>query len=256
MMNHFSLSQKFAAAGLAVVLPLAAFSGYFYATHEAPSEPEIANIYEWNNANDVRLTVPSLNSDVSHFCDKNNISSVALLVVDIQGYFCDTSQGGGSVETELVAERAKSIVPEFRKASIPVYMIYYKLGGNDPDLYKVTAASTDIMIGKDNDSAFKGSDIAGELRKRGHSILLVCGVNRDFCVHDTVINGIKQDYKVYVLSDVTGSSHTGGIESGLQELQDGGATITTSAEILRVINDVNASLKSPPALKIPALPQP
>src|SRR5665213_1975266 len=61
---------------------------------------------------------------------------LALLVIDVQEDFCNPNipYGGdgwsgdesrGNEETKAVSERIQSVVPEFRKAGIPVYDIYY-----------------------------------------------------------------------------------------------------------------------------------
>lgn len=249
----FSLNRAFAAATLAVALPLAGLGSYFYLAHDAPQPPAMATTYDWRETPGVTLTAPALNDHVDWFCDQNTIRSVALLVVDIQGEFCDTQRGPytGSPETELVAERAQSLVPEFRRAAIPVYMIYYDLETGDPDFYKVAPARRDILIEKNADSAFDGSDIDRQLRQRGHDILLVCGVNRDFCVKETVLDALDKGYKVYVLSDITGSCYTGNAERDLKRLKDKGAIITTSGDILRAINAVNFPPPPPPPPYVP-----
>lgn len=188
--------------------------------------------------NDVQLTVPSLNGDVGNFCNAGNISSVALLVVDLQSGFCD-SEYFGSRETELAAERTASLLPHFRRAGIPVYLIHFGQENGYPGFYKIEPMPSDIIVSKNHESAFQGSDIDRQLRGNGHNILLVCGVYRECCIENTVCDALGKNYDVYLLSDLTGDIQPcKPAETELSFLRSKGAIITTSDDILRTISKV------------------
>jgi len=135
---------------------------------------------------------------------------IALLVIDVQEQFCDPAQRGNK-QTVKISERIQSLVPEFRKANIPVYAIYYSAQGEKPaeqvDFYKFTPDKDDIIVAKDGDSAFMSSNIMGMLDKQSRKLLLVCGFNEAACVKRTVLDARSAGFQVCVLSDLTGNDN-------------------------------------------------
>jgi nicotinamidase/pyrazinamidase len=52
-------------------------------------------------------------------------------------------------------------------------------------------------------SFFQGTDLDEELHKRGIDILFVGGLATDYCVKETILDGLKEDFKVYHLDDAS-----------------------------------------------------
>jgi nicotinamidase/pyrazinamidase len=52
-------------------------------------------------------------------------------------------------------------------------------------------------------SFFQGTDLDEELHKQGIDILFVGGLATDYCVKETVLDGLKEDFKVYHLDDAS-----------------------------------------------------
>jgi nicotinamidase-related amidase len=152
----------------------------------------------------------------------------ALLVVDVQKQFCDPACSRGTAHTAEVSHRIQSLVPEFRKAGIPVYAIYYSAEGEKPiedvDFYEFQPEAQDIPVAKNANSAFQGSNIKQILSENGHRLLLTCGFNFNACVKDTVNDARMYAFKVCVLEDLVGndkrnqsSNQTADTIAGMQE---------------------------------------
>jgi nicotinamidase-related amidase len=137
-------------------------------------------------------------------------SDLALLIIDVQGKYCDPKGRRGNRETGQIAKRIQKLAPEFRKAGIPVYVVYF---ANKPqklkkiDFYEFKPETGDILIQKDMDSAFQGSDIKNILQQHGRKRLLTCGFNLNACVFKTVIDGIGEGFNIRLLRDLSGNDN-------------------------------------------------
>lgn len=91
----------------------------------------------------------------------------------------------------------------------------------------------------DSYSAFYENDsktttgLSGYLRERNIDTLYVAGLATDFCVKWSVIDGLKEGFKVYVVKDaVRGIDIEGSVEQAWNEMEDAGAEKVTSSELL------------------------
>lgn len=91
----------------------------------------------------------------------------------------------------------------------------------------------------DSYSAFYENDdttstgLTGYLRERDIDTLYAVGLATDFCVKWSVVDGLKEDFKVHVVEDaVRGIDIEGSVEKAWDEMEQAGARRTTSSEIL------------------------
>jgi len=74
--------------------------------------------------------------------------------------------------------------------------------------------------------------LAGYLRERGITDLYVTGLATDFCVKWSVLDGIKENFNVFVIEDaVKGINIDGSVEQAWKEMKDDGAVVLTSDTI-------------------------
>lgn len=180
----------------------------------------------------------------------------ALLVIDVQKEFCDPGRYGNE-ETQIVSEHIQSIVPEFRKAGIAVYAIYFNENPREPapmeriGFYKFTPAPQDIMVGKSSDSAFDGKVLVTSLSdpnprkepfeetltRNGHTKLIACGFNLRACVLDTILDANRKGFDITLLGDLSGNDRRRSVprRDSLARVKDAGAHISTSAQALSAI---------------------
>lgn len=175
----------------------------------------------------------------------NAPGDTALLVIDVQKEFCYPGGRRGTQETDKVAGRIASIVPEFRAAGIPVYAVYWtqrpKQGPHTAGFYRFLPEPKDIFFGKTSNSAFADGSLSVTLRQKGHSNLLVCGFNLAACVQDTVLDGNRLGFKTFLLSDLTGDDRFCNYverEVSLRKMYYKGAVIADSQNVLQTISNL------------------
>ncbi len=88
-------------------------------------------------------------------------------------------------------------------------------------------------------SGFEGTDDTGHtlaeiLRQHGVTEIYVTGLATDYCVRATVLDGLKQGFKVHVVTDaIRGVNVKPGDDArALEEMRSAGASLETSAEVL------------------------
>jgi nicotinamidase/pyrazinamidase len=185
----------------------------------------------------------------------------ALLVVDVQLDFCP----GGS----LAVPNGNGILPPLNRhiaealsTGLPIYASrdwhpsvtthFAAYGGEwpphcvqgsrgavfHPDL-KLPADVTVITKGDDPEqdgySAFEGHTSSGkpfrdDLRDRKIEILYVAGLATDYCVRQTVMDGLRAGLEMVVLTDAVAGidARQGDVDRALEEMQQAGAALETT----------------------------
>jgi len=80
---------------------------------------------------------------------------------------------------------------------------------------------------EDSYSAFRGTDLALQLRRLGVEEVWVGGLATDYCVKNTVLDALKQGFRVKVLKDAMRAVEVkpGDGERAIAEMQNAGAEI-------------------------------
>jgi len=96
----------------------------------------------------------------------------------------------------------------------PIQRVFSK--GTDPD--------------RDAYSAFDGTGLAGWLRERGVGSLVVAGLATDYCVRASVLDALREGFRVAVLEDAIGAVdvNPGDGKRALAEMRQAGAAVTRS----------------------------
>jgi nicotinamidase-related amidase len=94
---------------------------------------------------------------------------------------------------------------------------------------------------KDDYSEFAGKDDRGRtldqvLRDQGTKKLYVVGLATDYCVLETVLDGLKLGYEVFAVRDAMRAVNVNPTDGdqALQKMSDSGATLVTSDEVLNL----------------------
>lgn len=152
----------------------------------------------------------------------------ALVVVDMQKDFCP----GGALpvaEGDKVVPALNKYIEKFQKAGAPIiftrdwhppdhssfkaqggpwpaHCVQNSDGANfHPDLVIPPRAEIVSKADKKDEaySFFQGTDLAEKLKERGIRTLLVGGLATDYCVRETVLDGLKYGFQVYHLDDAS-----------------------------------------------------
>lgn len=190
----------------------------------------------------------------------------ALIIIDAQTIFCSNDpMMWGNDETHRAALDLARILPAFRAAGIPVYIVTYEPGpSNVPfhELYLIRPDERDTLVEKYGRSAFKGTQLQSLLNRNGHDTLILCGFDQSVCVYETALDAIASGRTVLLLRDLTadGKALTAEIrERHLQELLCRGVSFSTSDVFLKE-RSRQADLRvggvsgTEPSMKKPAYP--
>ena len=187
----------------------------------------------------------------------------ALILVDIQNDFCP----GGALavnEGDQIVPAVNLLIPEFplvistQDWHPPNHISFKEQGGPWPphcvqgtrgaelhsDLktdtiahYFRKASSPD----KDDYSEFAGKDDRGRsldevLRSHGVKKLYAVGLATDYCVLETVIDGLRHGYEVYAVTDAMRAVNVNPADGAeaLQKMAGSGAHLVTSDEVLNL----------------------
>lgn len=180
------------------------------------------------------------------------IACRALIVVDVQNDFCP----GGSLavpDGNKVVEPLNQLVKEFLRngemviksrdwhpsttkhfadygGTWPVHCVQETKGAEfHKDLIddsRITIISKGLGD-EDCYSAFDGTDLALQLKKNGVEELWVGGLATDYCVKNTVLDGLKNGFKVKAVKEAMRAVelHEGDGEKALAEMKEAGAEI-------------------------------
>ncbi len=189
----------------------------------------------------------------------------ALLVVDVQNDFCP----GGALpvaEGDKVIPALNRYIEKFKAAQLPIiatrdwhpektshFNTYggvwpphciqgtkgsaFHLGLKLPEAVIIISKGMDPQ--EDSYSGFQGTDAKGAkladlLREQGVKRLFVGGLATDYCVKHTVIDGLKEGFKVVLLEDaVRGVDiHPGDSKRAVEEMVQAGVQRTSEASLL------------------------
>jgi nicotinamidase/pyrazinamidase len=188
----------------------------------------------------------------------------ALLVVDVQNDFCP----GGALpvgDGEWVVPVLNECIEKFKMAHLPIFATrdwhpektrhFNSFGGTWPphciketrgaDFHSALAVTEySVIISKGMDpeedcySGFEGVDEQGVklselLRRHGVERLFVGGLATDYCIKFTVLDGIKEGFKVVLLKDAIKGVNLefGDAERAIAEMTNAGAETKESSQI-------------------------
>jgi len=173
-----------------------------------------------------------------------------LIVVDVQNDFCP----GGALAVkggDQVVPILNQYIKMFTDAKAPIiftrdwhpsdHSSFKSQGGSWPPhcIQNTEGAKfhSDLLVPPDGEivskadkqdeacSFFKRTDLAQKLHQRGIRRLLVGGLATDYCVRETVLDGLKHGFEVYHLDDASRGVNVnpGDSERALSEMVDRGA---------------------------------
>jgi len=183
------------------------------------------------------------------------VKKQALLVVDVQNDFCP----GGTLAVahgDEVVEPLNRLIDEFLARGAPVFKTrdwhppttkhFAKFGGtwpvhcvqntkgaqfhpqlkDDPRIHIISKGLGDT----DCYSGFDETDLDDQLRQNGVEEVLVGGLTTDYCVKNTVLDALKNGYRVKALEDAIRAVdlQPGDGDRAIEEMRAAGAEVVAS----------------------------
>ena len=180
----------------------------------------------------------------------------ALLVIDMQRYFCTPGAPAYNPRFEAVIPQVQKLIDTFDKLNYPIFATrYYSSSQQDPvarwwnaelpkesgwfDIDSRLKLGNATILDKDLYGTLSSTDIDTELRDAGCDAVVICGVMTDLCCETTAREAFQLNYDVLFAADgtATGSDllHIG----TLATLAHGFAYIMDTDNIIRLMGENN-----------------
>jgi nicotinamidase-related amidase len=180
----------------------------------------------------------------------------ALLLVDIQKAFLEKDYPGLIRNNENAEFICGKILKKWRTLDLPIIHVRHSSTNPESKLHKsrpgfefndyVTPLETEIVLTKEVNSAFIGTNLENILIKSHIDTLVIVGMTTNHCISTTVRMSGNLGFDTYLISDSTACYNTKGINgeiidcntiynSALASLQEEFATVIDSNELFDVL---------------------
>lgn len=176
-----------------------------------------------------------------------------LLLIDIQKGFLEEDIWGGQRNNNEAEKICSKILNYWRKSALPIIHIQHastnprsplhpkQKGFEFQDLVK--PLSNELVITKNVNSAFIGTDLKDVLKQDNVSTLVIIGLTTDHCVSTTTRMAGNYGYEVFLISDATATFDKKGLDgkifdadlihqTALASLNDEFASVINSGELI------------------------
>jgi nicotinamidase-related amidase len=180
----------------------------------------------------------------------------ALLLVDIQKAFLEKDYPGLIRNNEHAEFICGKILKKWRTLDLPIIHVRHSSTNPESKLHKsrpgfefndyVTPLETEMVLTKEVNSAFIGTNLENILIKSQIDTLVIVGMTTNHCISTTVRMSGNLGFDTYLISDSTACYNTKGINgeiidcntiynSALASLQEEFATVIDSKELFDVL---------------------
>ena len=146
----------------------------------------------------------------------------ALILIDIQKGFDDINYWGGERNNPDAEENASRLLELWRNRSLPIFHVKHcstnpnsRLAeGNPGNNFKdmVLPHEGEVIIRKNVNSAFIGTDLKQQLENSGINRLVIVGFTTDHCISTTARMAANYGFKTYVVYDATATFNKKGFK--------------------------------------------
>ncbi len=177
----------------------------------------------------------------------------ALLVIDMQRYFCDPEAPAYGLDFESMLEPCNRLIDRFADLGLPVFFTqYYTRGDTDASVRwwgerldrdsewvdldsRLHRPKGSRQLFKHTYGTFASTSLALELKELKCDSVAVCGVMTDLCCETTAREAFDRGFGVYFAGDATATSDPLLHFSALATLAHGFAWLLTVDEILHLL---------------------
>ena len=184
------------------------------------------------------------------------LGGAALLVVDVQRHFSAPSSHAYLPALEAVQPNISRLVRAFQAAGRPVICTRHGRRQNSPEDQmsrwwggsvmagdaahalspELDGVGADLVLDKEQYSAFHGTDLARWLQTRGCDAVVVCGVMTHLCCESSARDAFMSGLQVCVVADATASRDEDLHVGALRSMAHGVAAIRTTHQVAAALS--------------------
>jgi ureidoacrylate peracid hydrolase len=202
--------------------------------------------------------------EVNNHLFEPDLSHMALLVIDMQVFFCIPGAPACLEAADAILPNVKKLINQFRQWNRPI--IYtrhvHRSDGSDAGIMKwwwqdmciegtpeseihpnLTPLPNELIVTKHRYSAFYNTDLEVLLRGKSITDLVITGVMTNLCCETTTRDAYMRDYKVQFVADATATATEEMHLAALLNLALGFANVTTTSHVLASLTDQQVSKK-------------
>ena len=178
-----------------------------------------------------------------------DIKKAALLVIDMQKYFCDEDGKAYVPGADVVKKNIQGMINTFSDNKRPVIFTRHidvpgslmekwweeNLKDNDPQSEVTRDFDTgkgEILI-KHQYDAFQDTDLEEKLKKMHIQQLVICGVLTNLCCESTARSAFMKGFEVYFITDATATYKKEMYDGSLLNLSYGFAILVKTKDIVK-----------------------
>ena len=181
----------------------------------------------------------------------------ALILVDIQKGFLDEDYWGGGRNNKNAEIICGTILRKWRELKLPIIHVRHSSTNIDSKLHEsspgfefnnhVSPLPDEVVLTKNVNSAFIGTDLKSILDKSKTQIIIIVGMTTNHCISTTARMSGNLGYDTYLISDSTACYNTKTIngdiidcevvyETSLASINEEFATVINSEELINLID--------------------
>jgi len=191
--------------------------------------------------------------EVNNHPFKPNLQTMALMVIDMQVFFCSPGAPAYMPAVNAILPNIKRLIEHFRTRNRPIIFTrhVHRADGSDAGIMKwwwqdmcvegtpeseihpeLTPLPNELIVTKHRYSAFYNTDLEILLRSKGITDLVITGVMTNMCCETTARDAYMRDMKVQFVADATATATEEMHLASLLNLALGFANVTTTSQVL------------------------
>ncbi|MDO5616906.1 MAG: cysteine hydrolase family protein [Cruoricaptor ignavus] len=137
----------------------------------------------------------------------------ALILIDVQKAFLDEDYWGGNRNNKEAEKICGKILDKWRELNLPIFHVRHSSVNPNSKLHKenhgfefnenVLPKNDEIIITKNVNSAFIGTDLKNRIDSDKINTLVIVGITTNHCVSTTTRMAGNYGYETYLISDAT-----------------------------------------------------
>ncbi len=134
-----------------------------------------------------------------------------LLMIDVQRGFDEAHHWGGRRNNQSMEANALRVLAYARENALPIFHIQHNSADESSPLHPSKSGNQfkegfepwplELVIGKNVNSAFIGTDLEEQLKKLKATDLLICGISTEHCVSTTTRMASNMGFNVELVGD-------------------------------------------------------